>query len=87
MNDIVPTPDDKIFTALFEAIKELALKIIKNSGSMPDEASFAVRNIDQPISLINFICANFGFKLNDKEHLLEIDDVKERLSIAGFAQP
>lgn len=78
VNDIVPTPDDKIFTALFEAIKELALKIIKNSGSMPDEASFAVRNIDQPMSLINFICANFGFKLNDKEHLLEIDDVKER---------
>ena len=78
VNDIVPTPDDKIFTALFEAIKELALKIIKNSGSMPDEASIAVRKIDQPMSLINFICANFGFKLNDKEHLLEIDDVKER---------
>lgn len=78
VDDIIPTEDDKIFSALFEAIKDLALKIIKNSGSMPDEASFAVRNIDQPVSLINFICANFGLKLNDKERLLEVDEVKER---------
>ena len=45
---------------------------------MPEEASFAIRNIEQPSSLINFICANFGLKLTEKERLLELDDMKER---------
>lgn len=73
-----PKEDDRVFVALLEAIKELAVKIIKNSGSMPEEASFAIRNIEQPTSLINFICANFGLKLTEKERLLELDDMKER---------
>lgn len=78
VEDVLPKEDDRVFIALVEAIKELSVKIIKNSGSMPDEASFAVRNIEHPSSLINFICANFGLKLAEKEQLLHVDDVKER---------
>ena len=78
LTESFPKDDDRVFVALLEAIKELAVKIIKNSGSMPEEASFAIRNIEQPSSLINFICANFGLKLTEKERLLELDDMKER---------
>jgi ATP-dependent Lon protease len=78
LTESFPKDDDRVFIALLEAIKELAVKIIKNSGSMPEEASFAIRNIEQPSSLINFICANFGLKLTEKERLLELDDMKER---------
>ncbi len=78
LTESFPKEDDRVFVALLEAIKELAVKIIKNSGSMPEEASFAIRNIEQPSSLINFICANFGLKLTEKARLLEIDDMKER---------
>ena len=78
LTESFPKDDDRVFVALLEAIKELAVKIIKNSGSMPEEASFAIRNIEQPTSLINFICANFGLKLPEKERLLELDDMKER---------
>ena len=78
LTESFPKDDDRVFVALLEAIKELAVKIIKNSGSMPEEASFAIRNIEQPSSLINFICANFGLKLAEKERLLELDDMKER---------
>ena len=76
LTESFPKDDDRVFVALLEAIKELAVKIIKNSGSMPEEASFAIRNIEQPSSLINFICANFGLKLTEKERLLELDDMK-----------
>jgi ATP-dependent Lon protease len=72
------TPDDKEFEALIQAIKDLSVKIIKNSGNIPQEATFAVRNLEQPYSLVNFICANFAFKLKDKLMLLQIDDVKDR---------
>ncbi|MBO5975275.1 MAG: endopeptidase La [Paludibacteraceae bacterium] len=80
-NEILPSSDsddDHIFAALVEAIKELALKIVKNSGTMPSEASFSIKNIEHPDFLINFVCSNFGLKLIDKVHLLEIDDMQER---------
>lgn len=72
------TGEDKEFEALIQAIKDLSVKIIKNSGNIPQEATFAVRNLEQPYSLVNFICANFAFKLKDKLMLLQIDDVKDR---------
>ena len=76
--EIAASVEDKEFEALIQAIKDLSVKIIKNSGNMPQEAAFAVRNLEHPYTLINFICANFAFKLRDKLQLLEIDDIKER---------
>lgn len=78
MEETMPSEEDRVFVALIEAIKELAVKIIKNSGSIPTEISFAIKNIESPGSLINYICGNFGLKVNDKQHLLEIEDIQER---------
>ncbi len=77
-DEVHPVKEDREFEALIQAIKDLSVKIIKNSGNIPQEATFAVRNLEQPYSLINFICANFAFKLLDKLNLLQIDDIKER---------
>ena len=70
--------DDREFEALIQAIKELSIKIIKNSGNMPHEATFAIRNIEQPFALVNFICSNFALKLQDKLNLLKMNDFKDR---------
>ncbi|MEA4841419.1 MAG: endopeptidase La [Bacteroidales bacterium] len=70
--------EDREFEALIQAIKELSIKIIKNSGNMPQEATFAIRNIEQPFALVNFICSNFAFKLQDKLSLLKMNDFKDR---------
>ncbi len=78
MDETEPEADDRVFTALVEALKELAIRIIKNSNSIPDEATFAIRNIEKPISLINFICSNFSISLTDKVKLLELNDLTER---------
>ncbi len=78
MDDIVPKKRDKEFVALTEAVKDLAANVIKNSASIPDAAIFAVKNIEGPVALINFICSNFSLPLFDKLELLGIDDVKKR---------
>ncbi len=78
LEDEVPTDDNRVFIALIEAIKELAVKIIQNSGSIPPETSFAIRNIDSPEQLINYIAGNFALKILEKQRLLEIDDLEER---------
>jgi len=70
---------DRKFEALIQALKDLSVKIIKNSsGNIPQEAIFAVRNIEKPVPLVNFICANFAIKLQDKLMLLETDVFRVR---------
>lgn len=69
---------DGVFTALVSTIKDLAIKIITTSGVMPPESTFAIRNIENPVFLINYICVNFGLHVKDKIRLLEIDDVVDR---------
>jgi ATP-dependent Lon protease len=78
LEDILPSAEDREFEALREALKELASKIVQSSGALPPEISFAIKNIENSSYLINFICANFGIKVIDKQHLLEFDDLKER---------
>jgi len=78
LEDKIPGDENRVFNALIEAIKELALKIINNSGMIPPETSFAIRNLDNAEQLINFIAGNFALKVSDKQNLLEIDELEER---------
>jgi len=68
----------KEFEAIVGSLKDLSLKIIRLSSNIPQEASFAVKNIENSTFLINFICSNSDIDLDDKQDLLEIDDIKER---------
>ncbi|MDD3080469.1 MAG: endopeptidase La [Paludibacter sp.] len=70
--------NESVFQALVSSIKDLATSIINNSGVLPPETSFAVRNIENPVFLINYVCVNFGFNVKEKIRLLEIDDILER---------
>ncbi len=77
--ELLPGKGDRDFEALIQTIKDLSVKIIKNSsGNIPQEAIFAIRNIEKPAALVNFICANFAIKIQDKLKLLETDDFKDR---------
>lgn len=67
-----------VFPALVSSIKDLASEMIQNSGVMPPETTFAIRNIENPVFLINYICVNFGIKVKERIDLLEIDDVLDR---------
>jgi len=78
LEDTYPDEDDQEFEALVHALKELSLKIINLSSNVPQEASFAVKNIESPKFLINFISANANVKNADKQRLLDISDLKER---------
>jgi ATP-dependent Lon protease len=77
-NAKMPEITDGVFPALISSIKDLATNIINNSGMLPPETAFAIRNIESPEFLINYACANFGFSVSDKVRLLEIDDLMER---------
>ena len=66
------------FTATIDAIKDIALKIIKENPNIPSEASFAIKNIHSPSFLINFVCSNMNINVKDKQDLLSSLNVEGR---------
>ena len=50
-----PDVQNEEFGAIIDAIKDLALQIIKSSPNIPSEASFAIKNIESNSFLINFV--------------------------------
>ncbi|TYA56356.1 endopeptidase La [Formosa maritima] len=73
-----PAENNKEFGAIIDSIKELALQIIKDSPNIPSEASFAIKNIQSNPFLINFVSSNMNLSVNEKQSLLETNDLKER---------
>ncbi len=70
--------EDKEFTAIISSLKDLALRIIQLSNNIPQEAGFAIKNIENPTFLINFVSSNSDIKPEEKQQLLEITDLKKR---------
>ncbi len=76
-----PKKDDQEFLALVSSLKDLALQIVKHSPHIPSEAGFALRNIESPSFLINFISSNMNAPVADKQKMLEVLDLKERATL------
>jgi len=64
--------------AVAAALKELSIKIIKLSSNIPTEATFAVKNIESPSFLVNFLASNSELSLKQKQDLLETNNVAKR---------
>ena len=73
-----PASDNEEFKAIIDSIKDLSLDIIKQSPNIPTEASFAIKNIESNSFLINFVSSNMNLKVEEKQRLLKINDLKER---------
>ncbi len=69
---------DKNFKALIATIKDLATQIVHKSPQIPSEAAFAIKNIESPVFLVNFISSNLNIDVAEKQKLLEILDINTR---------
>jgi ATP-dependent Lon protease len=74
----IEKPKGKNFNALVASIKDLASQIIEQSPNIPTEATFAIKNIESPTFLINFIASNMKAEVPIKQSLLEIPELNER---------
>ena len=76
-----PKTSSKEFKALISSIKELALQIIQLSPNLPSEAGIAIKNIESPTFLVNFISSNLVLELPAKQDLLETKDFVKRAKL------
>jgi len=68
------------FKALIDSLRDISLEIIEKSPQIPSEASFAIKNIDSPAFLVNFVSSNLNIPVEQKQQLLEMTDLKARAS-------
>ncbi len=80
--DVVkPIKKDKRFNALIASVKDFAIQIINLSPNLPSDSVFAIRNIESPVFLVNFISSNLNITVEEKQMLLAIDDLVERARV------
>ncbi|HWR99940.1 MAG TPA: LON peptidase substrate-binding domain-containing protein, partial [Prolixibacteraceae bacterium] len=76
--EVVSDTKSHEFSAIIESLKDFSLKIVKSSANIPQEAQFAVKNIENVTFLVNFICNNTELNTEEKQDLLERNDIRDR---------
>lgn len=69
---------DREFKALIDAIREMSSQIIQLSPNIPSEAAIALKNIESPSFLVNFISSNMNADVAEKQKMLEMTGLRER---------
>ena len=77
-----PKKSNKEFNALVDSVKDLALDIIELSPNIPTEATIAIKNIESPSFVLNFVSSNMNISLKEKQSLLENTDLNDRANKA-----
>src|SRR5699024_6818379 len=67
--------------AIIKSMRELALKIIKESPNIPTEAQFAINNIESQSFLVNFISSNMNANVAEKQKMLNEMNLKKRAAL------
>ena len=79
LTDIEPEKRDREFKTAMDDLRNMVNEYINVSEEIPDEATFAIKNISNNLMALNFVCSNLPFNTKEKIRLLEMESVKERL--------
>ena len=79
LSEELPDKSDKEFRASVEAVKDLTVRYMRSSEMFPQDSAFAIKNISNPMFLINFICTNLPLKKDEKIELLHIESLRARI--------
>ena len=76
--ELEPEKNDREFRTAMEDLRRLVDEYIQKNDDIPDEATFAMRNISNDELALNFACSNMPFGTREKIELLSYDSIKER---------
>lgn len=68
---------EAMWKATMDLVRELSRKVVKLS-TLPQEVLLTMTNSDDDHWLINYICANLGWKVEDKQQMLEMHTMIEK---------
>lgn len=74
----IPSSNDKEFIAAVDDLKNTSIEYVKKNEEIPDEAQFALQNINNAVVLLNFISTSLPFSVEEKIKLLKANSLKNR---------
>ena len=77
--ELMPDKRDKEWKTAIEDLRHQVEEYISITDEIPDEANFAIRNISNDVMALNFVCSNMPFTTKEKNRLISVDTMKERL--------
>ena len=74
------TMDDKSFMALMEeGLRDSTLELMHSSNDIKAEALYTLKNINDPLHLLNFVVVSLPMPSNEKQELLRESSIVRRL--------
>ena len=69
--ELLPDKGDNEFLAAIEDLRQTTTEYVKMNDDIPEEASFAIKNVQNDVMALNFICSNMLFSISEKirEHV------------------
>ena len=80
-SDITASKSDTKTDKAMLSIKEMYAQVLRDSTSMPKEIAFAIKNIESPKVLLNFVASHLELDVEEKQEILELNTFKERADI------
>lgn len=74
--NVFVNPEDIEIQALLSSINDISRKIIELSPQIPSEAVMMLKNIDNPVFLLDFISSNLNVNVGEKQRILEENNMK-----------
>lgn len=75
----IPDVKDKEFMTAIDDLRNVTIDYVKKNDEIPDEAQFALQNINNAVILLNFVCTSLPFDTAEKIKLLKANSLKDRL--------
>ena len=76
--ETLPKKSDTEFKALVRSIRDLTFSMLSKLGDGARDLSYAIKNIEDDVYLINFLATNIPFEPEEKQKLLQNHDIKKR---------
>ena len=75
-NKTTASPED---IAAIESVRDMYEQFVKNSPNLPSEATIAIKNLESPKLLVNFVASHLEISTGEKQYLLEIESFRKRI--------
>ncbi len=77
--ELQPEKRDREWDTAMDDLRKQVDEYVSASDEIPDEATFALHNINNNVMALNFVCTNMPFSTKEKMKLLGVESMKERL--------
>lgn len=78
LHEDLPSKDSREFRAIVDNCKDLGVKYARLNADSQQDTSFALKNINNGIFIVNYICTNLPFEIREKIQLLQENSLQER---------